>query len=156
MATVVSRSAPTTVYNVSEGDKFNADDRLVAVTCASCGILYAIPTSLDQAARKYHSRLSNGWWLCCPLGHTWGYVGDQSNEARLREQLREERDRAGRLAAERDQVSASLSATKGVVTKQRKKLERVAKGVCPCCTRSFRDLKRHMATKHPEYDGQPQ
>jgi len=29
--------------------------------------------------------------------------------------------------------------------------KRVANGVCPCCTRSFANLRRHMETTHPEY-----
>jgi hypothetical protein len=24
--------------------------------------------------------------------------------------------------------------------------------VCPCCNRSFQNLRRHMATKHPEFN----
>lgn len=28
---------------------------------------------------------------------------------------------------------------------------RVKNGVCPCCNRSFQNLKRHMNTKHPNW-----
>jgi hypothetical protein len=28
---------------------------------------------------------------------------------------------------------------------------RVGHGVCPCCTRSFQNLARHMASEHPTF-----
>jgi hypothetical protein len=28
----------------------------------------------------------------------------------------------------------------------------VANGVCPCCNRTFQNLARHMAGKHPDYE----
>jgi hypothetical protein len=28
---------------------------------------------------------------------------------------------------------------------------RVGNGVCPCCSRSFTNLKRHIRSKHPDY-----
>lgn len=42
--------------------------------------------------------------------------------------------------------------TKGVVTRTR---NRIANGVCPCCDRSFTNLQRHMASKHPDYAHAP-
>jgi hypothetical protein len=32
---------------------------------------------------------------------------------------------------------------------------RIGNGVCPCCNRSFTNLRRHMTTKHPEYPKEP-
>ena len=65
------------------------------------------------------------------------------------------RDRAGRLASERDQLAASLRGTKANAARTRKELHsvkaRVAHGVCPCCNRTFKQLARHMKTKHPDY-----
>jgi hypothetical protein len=51
----------------------------------------------------------------------------------------------------------SHAATKGVVTKQKKKLAKVVGGVCPVdgCHRNFKDVRRHIATRHPNYTGQP-
>lgn len=37
---------------------------------------------------------------------------------------------------------------RGVVTKTK---NRIGKGVCPCCNRTFVELARHIATKHPDY-----
>lgn len=144
MSTISRR--PTTVYAKSEGERFNADTTLVVVKCFTCGVTYAIPASFDSSARKYHGD-KNGWWICCPFGHTWGYTGQTDVEA-----ARLQRDAArDDLAAERarhDQTKGSLRAQKGVTTKIRK---RIAKGVCPCCNRTFADLARHMECKHPDY-----
>lgn len=56
--------------------------------------------------------------------------------------------RADMAEDSRQHVENQLRATKGVVTKIKK---RVSKGVCPCCNRSFENLKNHMESQHPEY-----
>lgn len=137
---------PSTVYAKSEGARFVTGKHvdLVVVEC-TCGILYAIPENLHRSAQDH--RGPNGWQISCPLGHTWHYTGDDL-EVRLQKELDRERNWSARLTAERDQVQASLNATKGVVTKMRK---RASAGVCPCCTRTFQQLARHMAAKHPKF-----
>lgn len=117
--------------------------------CGDCGVLWAMTDGFLDQRRNDHRT----WY--CPNGHSWHYPGESDLE-KAKRQAKEARDSLARERARLDQVQASLRATKGVVTKQRTKLERVAKGVCPCCNRSFRDLKRHMTTKHPDYNGQPQ
>jgi septal ring factor EnvC (AmiA/AmiB activator) len=129
----------------SPGATFAGYTTLYAQTCCNCGVLFAIPELMDDQRRRDHQ---NFW---CPNGHSQHYTGETDEQ-----KLRKVRDQLAREQASHDQTLASLSATKGVVTKQRKKLERVAKGVCPCCNRSFSDLKKHMQTKHPDYEGQPQ
>jgi DNA repair exonuclease SbcCD ATPase subunit len=57
-----------------------------------------------------------------------------------------------RAQAERDlreDTERRLSAQKAQTTKARK---RAAAALCPCCNRSFVQLRRHMETKHPGYD----
>lgn len=66
---------PDTVYGASEGDKFNTDTTLAVVSCPTCGIAYAIPEKLNRSALKWPGDRPGGWKLCCPLGHTWWYVG---------------------------------------------------------------------------------
>jgi hypothetical protein len=86
--------------------------------------------------------------IYCPLGH--GHIVSGKGEAEeLRERLKREQDRAARLIADRDQIQASLTAQKGATTRARK---RAAAAVCPCCNRPFVQLRRHMASKHPDYD----
>lgn len=130
------------VYPAREGRLFKTDANLVAVRCPECHILYAIPESLDRAAQKWTG--SQGWNVSCPLGHTWHYTGPN-----IEQKLEQERERSARLAAERDQAEASARAYKGVATKAKK---RAAAALCPCCNRSFVQLRRHLETKHPDYD----
>ena len=42
-------------------------------------------------------------------------------------------------------------AAKGQISKLKK---RASAGVCPCCNRSFQNLRRHMGNKHPEFVGE--
>lgn len=129
---------------VSRLDQFAGYTELEVEIC-TCGVLFAAPKPMLDTRRH------DGRDFYCPNGHSLSYDGERS---RLERELRAAKDRAARDRAARDQAEASLRATKGVVTRQRERLERVAAGVCPCCNRSFRDLRRHMQTKHPEYEGQ--
>lgn len=143
-------SNPTTRYAVSEGQRFNTDTTLVVVSCPSCFVKYAIPDSFNRSALAYPGDSANGWDICCPFGHTWHYTGES-----IKDKLRDERDRAARLAAELDQAQASLKGTRMNAARTRKELKsvktRVAAAVCPCCNRTFKQLARHMENKHPNY-----
>jgi hypothetical protein len=120
-------------------------------TCCSCGVQFAM-TSEFQAERLKNRGANNPFY--CPNGHKQHYTG-KSEADKLREQnaqlqtriemrdkwLREERER-------KESAERRASAARGQVTKIRK---RVGHGVCPCCNRSFEDLRRHMSIKHPAY-----
>jgi len=116
---------------------------LVQRTCW-CGCRHAIPAELSRAADQDEDQN-----VYCPLGHVWVSNVHEKREAdRLREQLATEQRR--RQAA-RDLLAAeerSHAATRGHLTRTKK---RVAHGVCPCCQRTFQQLSRHMANKHPEF-----
>lgn len=123
----------------------------LVVTSCWCGIKLAIPHDLhDYAIREEHT-------VYCPLGHKFIYgstVRVELEEAQ--KNLREERKR---VQATRDLLAheeRSHAATRGHVTRQKKKLEKVVAGVCPVdgCKRHFKDLRRHISTKHPDYAGQ--
>ena len=127
---------------------------LVVLNCW-CGMRHAVPEELRdfQLRQKRDGELITS--IYCPLGHQHIPSGE-GRAAQLERQLEEERakvlrerDRAARFAAERDQAEASSRAHKGAATKARK---RAAAAVCPCCNRSFVQLRRHLATKHPDYD----
>lgn len=145
---------PQTVYSAKQGQRFNSDTTLAVVTCATCGVTYAIPDSFDRSARRFHGDTSNGWKICCPFGHTWWYVGETDLE-RVERQRDNARDDRARLRSQLDQTQASLRGTKARAARTQKELrqtkERVAHGVCPCCNRSFVQLRRHMKRQHPEY-----
>jgi hypothetical protein len=121
--------------------------RLVVATCW-CGIKHAVPEELhDRQARQHRDGVKQAS-IYCPLGHSYINAGEGEAE-RLRRELGWQRDRVARANARADQAEASARAHKGAATKARK---RAAAAVCPCCNRSFVQLRRHMATKHPDYD----
>lgn len=111
--------------------------------CYRCKCDMTLPRALYEAAKK-SSRIE----FYCPYGHSQIFAEGESEETKLRR----ERDRLQQRLAEKDDTISRLerekSAQRGQVTKLR---NRVSKSVCPCCTRSFTDLRRHMATKHPEF-----
>lgn len=145
------------LHSASDRERFAGETTLVVMTCPSCGVTYAIPERLDEAARKHNraTQPNNYWSWCCPFGHELSYSG-KNEEQRLRDTLDAERRRSGRLAAERDQATASARAHKGAATRARNERDRIAKrakaGVCPCCNRSFKQLRRHMQSQHPHYE----
>lgn len=121
--------------------------QLVVSTCW-CGIRHAVPRELQDMQQRQHRDGRPQTDIYCPLGHAYEIAGE-GEVARLQRELEQQRARAGRLAAARDQAEASARAYKGAATRARK---RAAAAVCPCCKRSFVQLRRHMATKHPDYD----
>lgn len=123
-------------------------ERLTTLNCARCGIVFGIPTDYEERRRSDHNS------FYCPSGHTNVYNG-KSEAEKLREQLaardraiEAERARVDYWRREQEQTKLRLSATKGQLTKTKK---RVAGGACPCCSRTFVDVARHMKTKHPDY-----
>lgn len=138
-----------TAYAVSEGQRFNADTNLTVVKCFTCHVTYAIPTSFYNAALQWRGdrRDGQGWKVYCPFGHSWWYVGE-SEQDKLRRQLEETRRQRQAERELREYTERRLNAQKGATTKAKK---RHAAGVCPCCSRSFVQLKRHMAAKHPDF-----
>ena len=128
--------------------------------CAECGVLYGMPKSFLDQRRK------DGGTFYCPNGHSLSYNEtdldrERKRRKRAEEDARWEADRAARARADADQAKASARAEKAAKTRIRNSRERerqrVANGVCPCCKRSFRDLRRHMASQHPDHaqHGQP-
>ena len=118
--------------------------------CHRCKCEMWIPDNLYAAARR-SEKIS----FFCPYGHEQHYPQSETEETKLRR----ERDRLTQRLAEKDDeirrqrelregTERRLVATRGVVTRIK---NRVGHGVCPCCTRTFGNLSRHMATKHPDY-----
>lgn len=123
--------------------------KLTTINCGECGGTYALNT------RYVNQKQTNGgYWNCPYCKCSWGY-GDQSENARLKKELELERKRkewaqkdAERAKEQRDAAQYRERAQKAAKTRIK---NRIAKGVCPCCNRTFSDLSRHMSTKHPEY-----
>lgn len=109
--------------------------------CGECGCEFYMPTVMYDARRQDKKTFH------CPNGHARCF---RESDADV---LRRERDRLQqRLACKDDEIAHQrnqITALKGQATKLKK---RIKAGVCPCCTRSFTNLKRHMESKHPDYD----
>ncbi len=121
---------------------------LTQLQCPSCGMNYAIPTAL------YRDRKDQGGGWYCPAGCHIGFFGRpkvkdlEKKIARLEEANRFHADRAERYVEDLQHTRRSLAATKGVVTKMKR---RIVSGKCPCCKRTFEDLRDHMETAHPDW-----
>lgn len=116
--------------------------------CCTCGGPIALTLDQQRSLRKSHKS------FYCPMGHEQHFAG-KSNEERLKEQLeaanaRAEANMARARAAEDATQRAEYRERAQKAAKTRIK-NRVGKGVCPCCNRSFADLARHMASKHPGF-----
>lgn len=134
-----------TTYQADTLGCFVGETTFVTATCPECFVTYAIPKKVHAWALE-----SNRRSLCCPFGHGWHYSGRSlaSQLQRAEERAARERALADQVRADRDALQRSLSATRGVVTRTKR---RVANGVCPCCNRTFVQLGRHMAAQHPDY-----
>lgn len=120
---------------------------LVTETCFTCGVLFAMDADLHERLLDDSERI-----FYCPNGHAQHYPGKS-----LRQQLKAAKDEAER--ARRQQANteenlrierASHSATRGHLTRARTQVERIERGVCPHCHRSFANVARHMASQHQE------
>ena len=124
------------------------DVELEHITCANCGILFAFDSDLMSRRRRDHRE------FYCPSGHSNYFPGESDLEKLARElrdaklEIKRAEYRAQSAQLERKETQQQLSATRGQMTKLKK---RIANGVCPCCHRSFVNMQRHMTTKHPEY-----
>ena len=97
---------------------------LTQISCGKCGGTYAI----NERYRRQREE-EGGSWNCPYCKCSWGYVTTTIDKLRR-------------------QLERSRSAIKGHLTRTK---NRVKNGVCPCCKRSFENLRQHMETKHPEY-----
>lgn len=124
------------------------ETRVHVIECAACSIDFGIGDDFMRRRREDHAT------FYCPNGHSNVYRED--NEAQtLRKQLARANERA-RVASESERFfrekaaheRRSAAATRGHLTRLR---NRIANGVCPCCTRSFDNVRRHIAGQHPDW-----
>jgi hypothetical protein len=117
---------------------------LYELVCWSCYVPFAMP------AKMYEGIKAKGGSLYCPKGCHLG-LGKSENE-KLRDELtREKQAREQEQTSHRNSIKwrdDEIKAKKGQLTKLK---NRIGNGVCPCCTRSFQNLQRHMAHKHPTF-----
>ncbi len=148
--------AMTVAAKTNSTQAFITSVSLYVHDCPTCGVTLAI----TQQYRDERIEDGKSWY--CPNGHTLGY---QKSEA---ERVRAELARVTKLKAQevalresyqawlRDErkshqaTERQLRATRGVVTRQR---NRAAAALCPVdgCGRSFVQMRRHLAAKHPDF-----
>jgi ssDNA-binding Zn-finger/Zn-ribbon topoisomerase 1 len=124
---------------------------LVSMNCPHCGGVFAISREYREEAERLGQ--FKQCWSCPYCKQTRGYGSGeiqklQAQVAQLerdKNYLRTARDNA---LNEAGHFRASRDALKGQLTKERR---RVGNGVCPCCNRSFVNLRRHMTAKHPDH-----
>jgi hypothetical protein len=89
----------------------------------------------------------NRTWFCTVCGKSRMFVGKTQVE-KLRGELAAAKQREETEKHLREVAEKALQEERA----QKKKLKaRIKNGVCPCCTRSFTNLREHMKTKHPDY-----
>ena len=123
------------------GEAFSLTQTFERLTCANCGIAFAMPSLFVDKRREHHNT------FYCPNGHTQ-YFPAETDAERYKRELDAERERHTRTLNR-------LNTAERAQRKAEKKLKRVHRGVCPCCNRTFENLARHIATKHPEHAPPP-
>lgn len=118
----------------------NLTVQFTTVSCCydGCGITVAMP-------KDYYRRVcdSHNWWYCLN-GHRQHFTGTSDAEKLRRAEAQ--------LTAQQDQLAAAIRDAESVRVALLRDRQRFANGVCPCCNRSFDNVRRHMETKHPDYD----
>lgn len=121
--------------------KFVEGVEFEVIHCANCSMAFGMSANFIKRRRDDHKM------FYCPAGHN-NYYNGKTEAQRLRDELtkkeaslEQERARAAQARHERDQVAKA----------HRKMRKRVMNGVCPCCNRSFENLRRHMETQHSDF-----
>jgi hypothetical protein len=112
----------------------------VTENCYKCGISFGLPSGFQK------EKLENGGNFCCPNGH--GQYYGESTVKKLEQRIIRELSQHDQTKANLRDTKLSLIAEKGHRTRLKK---RIVRGICPCCNRSFQNLKRHMDGQHPKY-----
>lgn len=119
---------------------------LVVCTCW-CGIGHAVPRNLLEFQEQQHRDGVRQTGIYCPLGHSYIIAG--KGEAELE---REKRERAERRNANLDEeLRLTVAELNQVKKAAATALKRTKGGACPCCNRTFVQLSRHIASKHPTF-----
>ena len=116
--------------------------QLETLTCGNCGIVFAVPDYWVEGRRKGEEGKNEFW---CPNGHNRVFC--ETEVMRLKRELEQTQQRLHWVRAQKERAERETAAARGQVTRLR---NRIQKGVCPDCKRSFTNLRRHMASKHPQ------
>ena len=135
----------------AQGAKFQVTVELTTILCGECGGTYAIMESVRANAQKHRQS-----WTCPYCEVSWGFEylkQKDRNEVERAKLLQAQAEESARRAWNEAKHQANVArAHKGHLTRVK---NRVSKGVCPCCKRTFENLARHIANKHPDYSETP-
>ena len=112
-----------------------------------CGVQHAVPASLAAIQQRQFADGQSPRVIYCPLGHTYFPAGE-SKKSRLERQLVREQASHDQTRAALQSAKHATRAEKAAKTRLKK---RIAHGVCPCCHRTFVNMKRHMESQHPDF-----
>lgn len=112
-----------------------------ATDCITCGVPIVMSKKLERQKRDDHSN------YYCVNGHSQYWTAKSDVEI-LREKLAE-KDR--QLVFERERAATNFAAREKAEREALRLKRRIRGGACPCCKRSFTNLRRHMTTKHPDF-----
>lgn len=121
--------------------------QLETMECVNCFVVFGVPVGYVDARRR------DATTFYCPNGHQMSYREGEADK------LRRERDRLKQEAArlEEEKRTAWLTATEqreraeAAEKREAQLKKRAAAGSCPCCSRNFTNLARHIKSKHPEF-----
>ena len=110
--------------------------------CPACGVIYGIT---EEFARM---KQAAGESYVCPNGHRLSWKDSEADV--LRRHLASANQDAEWYKARHAEAEGSLRATRGVVTKLKKKVQA---GVCPVddCRRNFVNVGSHVRRMHPDW-----
>lgn len=121
------------------------------VSCYTCAARFAVTSVLYR--RAVTDAQGSLYCPACGSQTCWRESDDQKRIKELQKKLEWEAAEVARQKTAREnaelnlkETNMSLIATRGVVTRMKC---RTNAGVCQCCNRTFKQLARHMATKHP-------
>lgn len=110
--------------------------------CCNCGMAFAMTKEFKSTRLNDHK----SFW--CPAGHRQYYSdeSDAEKQKRLRcaAEQKTQHEQQRRIHAEEQRKASDR--------RYGRIRDRVKNGVCSCCNRSFENLARHMATKHPDFE----
>jgi hypothetical protein len=113
---------------------------MATIFCAVCHVEFAIPESMERRRRE------DGKDFYCPNGHCNVFNGGKSKADKLAEELSRARQQ---LAQKTDELRDEAGRRQKAEMEAQSLKRRTAAGVCPCCSRTFKQLAAHMKSKHP-------
>ena len=122
---------------------------LESTTCCKCQGIFALTAQFIKHSKEV-GRAQPHFCPYCGISQSW-HDGEidrlRKEKAALERQVEYQREQKESARREASYFRKSRDGMKGQLVRVR---NRVQAGVCPCCNRTFANLARHMATKHPK------